>query len=280
MTKQEFLEQLQGLLADVTEEERAEAIRFYEEYFDEAGPEQEEHILSELGSPQKVAAIIRANVPGSRPVQTEPQLTLDGVDWEAQAAKARADELTAAAEAEAANIPLPMYARPGYQQPQAPQPGEYGSDFGAHAEGRAQYGPADGGAQYATASRQPAQKRRMNDKTILIIILICLLFPVWGGLFTGLLGLIFGILSAGFAMMFAGVTALVAAIAVAVVNLPAAFAAGVGVGLLTLGLLLFAVTIGFLVLIAGIWFTFRLIPCLWKFGKDCWNKLFRRVREA
>lgn len=66
MTKQEFLQRLSRLLADVTREEREEALRYYEEYFDEAGPEQEQAVLAELGSPEKVAAIIKANVPGSR----------------------------------------------------------------------------------------------------------------------------------------------------------------------------------------------------------------------
>lgn len=72
MTREEFLRRLNELLSDVTDEERAEAIRFYEEYLDDAGPEQEAQVLAELGSPEKVAAIIRANVPGSR-VQPEPQ---------------------------------------------------------------------------------------------------------------------------------------------------------------------------------------------------------------
>ena len=66
MTKQEFLQRLARLLEDVTREEREEALRYYEEYFDEAGPEQEQALLNELGSPEKVAAIIKANVPGSR----------------------------------------------------------------------------------------------------------------------------------------------------------------------------------------------------------------------
>lgn len=65
MTRQEFLHRLWELLADVTPEERNEALRFYNEYFDEAGPEQELELLKELGSPEKVASIIKTNVPGS-----------------------------------------------------------------------------------------------------------------------------------------------------------------------------------------------------------------------
>ena len=66
MTGEEFLRQLNDMLADVTEEERREAVRYYEEYLRDAGPEQEQQVLAELGSPARVAAIIRANVPGSR----------------------------------------------------------------------------------------------------------------------------------------------------------------------------------------------------------------------
>ena len=49
MTRQEFLRALEQDLADVSAEERAEAVRFYGEYFDEAGPEREQALLEELG---------------------------------------------------------------------------------------------------------------------------------------------------------------------------------------------------------------------------------------
>lgn len=86
MTKQEFLQRLRCLLADVTEEEREEALRYYEEYFDEAGPDEEQAILKELGSPEKVAAIIKANVPGSRippRYQTAPGQQTAGAEYAA-----------------------------------------------------------------------------------------------------------------------------------------------------------------------------------------------------
>ena len=50
MTREEFLRRLSELLSDVTDEERAEAIRFYEEYLDDAGPEQEAQVLAELAA--------------------------------------------------------------------------------------------------------------------------------------------------------------------------------------------------------------------------------------
>ena len=62
MTRQEFLRALEQDLADVSAEERAEAVRFYGEYFDEAGPECEQALLEELGDAHRVANIIRANM--------------------------------------------------------------------------------------------------------------------------------------------------------------------------------------------------------------------------
>lgn len=58
MNKNEFLSQLEKLLSDLPEEERREAMEYYVEYFDEAGPEKESDVLKEFGSPQEVAARI------------------------------------------------------------------------------------------------------------------------------------------------------------------------------------------------------------------------------
>ena len=86
MNRQQFLEQLEAELSGLAPVERQEALKFYVEYLDEAGPENEAAVLAELGSPQKVAAIIRANlglsdesaVPHETP---KPSLTLNGPDW-------------------------------------------------------------------------------------------------------------------------------------------------------------------------------------------------------
>ena len=59
MNKAEFLHQLEQLLSDVTPYERTEALNYYEEYFTDAGVENEQRILLELGSPWQVAQSIR-----------------------------------------------------------------------------------------------------------------------------------------------------------------------------------------------------------------------------
>lgn len=55
MTRQEYMQQLAALLAAMPEAERRDALDYYEEYFDAAGPEKEAQTIQELGSPQDVA---------------------------------------------------------------------------------------------------------------------------------------------------------------------------------------------------------------------------------
>lgn len=71
MTRMEFFEELNKLLEGISSEEKAEAIGFYENYFDDAGIENEEVILTELGSPQKVAESIKQSINSNEREQLE-----------------------------------------------------------------------------------------------------------------------------------------------------------------------------------------------------------------
>lgn len=62
MNRQEFLDALERELQNVSEKEREEALQYYREYFDEAGPENEEVVIRELGSPLRVAGMIRRDI--------------------------------------------------------------------------------------------------------------------------------------------------------------------------------------------------------------------------
>lgn len=62
MTKLEFLKELESLLSDIPLDEREEALSYYKSYFEEAGEDREEEIIREIGSPSKVAAIIKADL--------------------------------------------------------------------------------------------------------------------------------------------------------------------------------------------------------------------------
>ncbi|MFR5749399.1 MAG: DUF1700 domain-containing protein, partial [Thomasclavelia spiroformis] len=62
MNRKEFLDELAFLLQDIEDVERDEAIQYYQDYFDEAGIENEQQVINELGTPEKVAAIIKAGI--------------------------------------------------------------------------------------------------------------------------------------------------------------------------------------------------------------------------
>ena len=59
MNRAEFMKRLEELLADIPEEERVEALEYYEGYFEDGGPEREEEIIRELESPEVTAAMLR-----------------------------------------------------------------------------------------------------------------------------------------------------------------------------------------------------------------------------
>ncbi len=61
MTRKEFMEELAARLGRLPQAEREAALAYYEEYFDEAGPEKEYEVIRELGSPQAVASRILAD---------------------------------------------------------------------------------------------------------------------------------------------------------------------------------------------------------------------------
>jgi uncharacterized membrane protein len=66
--------ELERQLARIDDREREEAIAYYNEYFDEAGPENEARVIEELGSPVRVAAQIKADaaVKGMGKTETPP----------------------------------------------------------------------------------------------------------------------------------------------------------------------------------------------------------------
>ena len=61
MSRQEFMTQLESLLMGISEEERNEALNYYENYFEDAGQENEAQVIEELGSPEKIAVQIKAD---------------------------------------------------------------------------------------------------------------------------------------------------------------------------------------------------------------------------
>lgn len=64
MNRREYMNRLEQLLLVLPKEEREEALQYYEDYFDDAGVENEADVIRELGTPEEVAAKIRVGYAG------------------------------------------------------------------------------------------------------------------------------------------------------------------------------------------------------------------------
>ena len=60
MDRKEFMERLERLLWNISDSEREEALQYYNDYFDDAGEENEARVIEELGGPDQVAQKIKA----------------------------------------------------------------------------------------------------------------------------------------------------------------------------------------------------------------------------
>lgn len=59
MRKGDYLQRLEQLLYNIPAEDREEALQFYKDYLEDAGPEAEEEVLRSLGTPEELAESIR-----------------------------------------------------------------------------------------------------------------------------------------------------------------------------------------------------------------------------
>ena len=92
MTKEQFIFQLEQKLLDIPEDERAEAMEYYRDYFNDAGTENEEQVIAELGSPDKVAASIKEGLRSGRDdagTVGQPPQTLEAAKSYSEANKER-----------------------------------------------------------------------------------------------------------------------------------------------------------------------------------------------
>ena len=51
MNREEYMRRLEEALTDITPFEKEEAIQYYNDYFDDAGVENEEEVMNSLGTP-------------------------------------------------------------------------------------------------------------------------------------------------------------------------------------------------------------------------------------
>ena len=277
MTKYEFLGDLSRLLKDLPEEERKQALHYYEDYFADAGEDNEQEVLNELGSPENIAELIKADSPD--------EITYgDGASTHATAPlqpyKAAGPEHSENVSGNASDV-----------TPDSTQNDRSQSDNNWHSmtgdpsgNQQSNTGYTNGGASQNNTSgaKQSAGNRSSGlfsgmDNTNLIIMIIVLVVtsPIWGSVLLGIASFLLGLLGAlvgifASLILGGGGSAIggIVAIAAGFIALLAGHAAS---GVLTIGVgcLLFSLGSAFCYL--GVFLAIRLIPLLWRQLGRLWD---------
>lgn len=169
MNREEFLTRLEGMLQSISPTEKEEVLQYYRDYFEDAGPENEQSVIEALGNPADIAENIKKDLQGD-----------DG------------SRATASDHAVMEYGSPEACERDNYNgSPKAGERGNYYDSRTSHAD---------------TGYREPvpAEKRMPGWAIVLLTLLIVFASPV----LIGLLGVLFGLLVTWFALIFSfGVTA-------------------------------------------------------------------------
>lgn len=178
MTRDEFMKELAYLLQDIQDEDKDDAVQYYTDYFEEAGPDKEAEVIQELGSPERIAAIIRADIAGH--LEDGGEFTEQGYQDE---------RFRDPGYAMAKRLDLPEEQEGGGQESGGREQG-FNRKRGFDQEPGETYTERNNGT-----SNTPPPRTSKVIKLILWAVLIIVAFPVLLGVGGGLLGLAAGILA-------------------------------------------------------------------------------------
>lgn len=245
MRRDKFMKELEYLLQDIPDEDKADAIAYYQDYLEEAGPENEEKVIQDFGSPERIAAIIRADIYGT--LEDGGEFTEKGYEDE----RFKEPNLGLVRRGEG----------PQSQTEQRMNEERKGNPYTEGNNGQRAYGAGAGSygsGTFAEKTPPAREKRRWEWWQILgMIILGCCVVPVviplaFGigggavGLFVGLIGLLAGVLitlsiglaAVTFALLLVGVILVIVSFGQMSINLiHGVLCLGTGVGVLGLGML-------------------------------------------
>lgn len=203
MNRLEFMKQLARLLDDLPREEKIEILKYYNGYFDDAGTENETEIIAQLGSPEKVAAEVKAGM--------MDEFTADG----------DADEQDVVAEEKVAS----SYEGYGYKETEDTQRVSDTASTGA-----------DDTQQSKKASAIRHQKKN-GWTTLVIAVLLIATFRLWFGLVAGVFGLAMGLIGLLIGLV-GGVIGCIVSGVVMLVTAPLTGVLSLAVGIFLTGILL------------------------------------------
>lgn len=300
MDRVQFMERLKRLLADISEAERNEALDYYESYFDDAGSENEGSVIRELGSPGKVAAIIKADLKESNDSYAE-YTELGYEDIRNREESQVPDKYTAVSEGKRSREndfgkawgSFADSAARTFGRARAARSAEHADAKTADGTQSYEYGTYDSSSyeeKDGTFKRRESRAERgyhvhgkpNNRRAILILVLLVLFAPAIQSAAGGVLGVVltivllpflltFGLGAAAIGMIIGAVACIVGGIIACFTNF-AAGALAIGVGCL-----LMAVALVFLNLV--VWAAGKVLPGLLRKVTDFFHNLLQRERK-
>lgn len=267
MNRIEFLRQLEVLLSGISQSEKEEAIQYYNDYFDDAGAENETEVIRALGSPAKVAETIKSGLSGKN--QDDLEFTERGcssknvhynevmpVQHEEDKKKGRSDSRDKAAQG-------------GYTNSYANAYQNSGNQGGSQQNQNSGQGYQNQNYNGQNPYRQGGSTNHKNDtgKIVLIVLLLILFSPVWipvfGGIFGTLIGLAAALIGIFIAIAASAVALIVAGIVIFGVSIAKLFVAPL-IGIFLLGASLLVTGLGILLMLLTIWLGGTVIPACFR----------------
>lgn len=253
MSRWEFMRQLEELLADISPNEREEALQYYNDYFNDAGRENEQEVIKALGSPEQVAQIVREGLDdgGSRGEFTEN-------GFSAQSASLKNEIFTS------------------QKTFQSKEGTESGGDF------RQENFQAEDGKYREPESKQ--QKKELPTWEVVLIVLGCIICsPVILTAILSVLGTLLGVIATILGIILgvglAAAILLVVAATLAVAGFGCVFAHPLtGIGLLGGGCICGA--LGILFLLCAVWLAGKGIPAVCHGIAYLYHRIFDRKKGA
>lgn len=233
MSKYEFLGDLSRLLSDLPEEERKQALKYYEDYFADAGDEHEQDVLHELGTPEEIA----------RQLKEDSQESIEYGDGAFAGSKNPIKKVQEDPKTESSSSENTWH----------------------HADSHTEY---QNNEQYNSYTASTDSDNSSGAKIALIIILAILLSPVWGTGLVGVLSLILGVFSACLGILAAfvigGGGVSIAGVCCFFGGIIATLTGEFGAGVLTVGIGCILFSAGALFCYFGIILCIKLLPALFR----------------
>lgn len=273
MSKEEYMNQLSELLMDIPMEERQDAIRYYEDYFADAGIENADKLLEQLESPEKVANAIRENYFGKASTQ-DGEYTETGYrdpQFEKNYEIIFKGDLVKGKESQKKEKNCEYKESNQYNESNSYQNGwnqdQYNQNSGYQNTG------------YQNQNYQNQAPYKSSNRTALIIVLCVLASPfllgiagtaisLFFGVFGGLIGIIFALFGSSIALVAGAIGSVVLGISKFSVN-PASGFIGIGAGFIM-------AAIGILIFIAVINFVHWLIPTFAGLVQKAYHKIVKK----